>query len=90
MTTQVVRRSRAPGIYAPLQAYLRSLPRERADVRLTLKEIETLLGMPLCSTAQYFPFYWAKTIAQHWQAVGFSARLDTNGRCVTFTRGGLP
>jgi len=77
--------------YEPLNRYLEQLPACRRSVRLTLTEIETLIGASLPRTARLDAGYWKRhTMArQNWRQRGFTARLDRLERAVDFTRRSL-
>jgi hypothetical protein len=79
------------GKYAPLNRYLEELPAAQATARLTIAELETLLGAPLAATARRDQSYWMTyTIARNnWRRRGFRAQLDRARGVVTFTRLGL-
>jgi hypothetical protein len=68
---------------------LEALPADQPSVRLTLAEIETLIGGPLPASA-YMRSYWTRsdTARKHWHRLGFAAQLSRAELAVTFTRRG--
>ena len=70
----------------------------RAEVRLTFREIEELLGQPLPDVAHTTPAWWSNIVTEQksrhvqayaWSNAGYRTRdLDLPGRAVTFVREG--
>jgi hypothetical protein len=79
-----------PSKYDPLQA---RLARERAArVRLTFKEIESVVGFPLPESARRYAQWWANVGGSHvqaeaWMGAGWrTCDVDVDGQRVTFKR----
>jgi hypothetical protein len=84
-----MQRKPSPSKYQPIVDWLLTLPAEQGFVRLTLAEIERIIGQALPLTARTRHGYWRDTpMAQRsWLSIGFSARLNLHdGGSVTFTR----
>jgi hypothetical protein len=81
-----------PGKYDPLGDYLAAQPPTTATVRLTLVEIEAILGAPLPMTAQWTGFwtnYARNPPSRAWRRVGWRVIRQTGNRwveAVTFVR----
>lgn len=83
------------GKYDALSEYLCSLPVEQVEVRLSLPEIEEILGEPLPPSASYNKGVWANahrhSKAQSWLSVGWRViECDLDGGTIAFSRSGKP
>ncbi|HLZ70223.1 MAG TPA: hypothetical protein VKV26_09995 [Dehalococcoidia bacterium] len=76
------------GKYAPLIRLLQSTPGEQAIVRVTIAELEAILGEPLPASALR-PGFWSSrglNASRAWKRLGFVVRLDRECRLVLFIR----
>jgi hypothetical protein len=79
----------APSKYAPLVAWLETLPAEQGSAELSFAGIEAILGWPLPASAGNTRFWpGARGPAGAWRRVGFRSRLYRGERRVLFTRQG--
>jgi hypothetical protein len=77
-----------------LAAYFAGLPRDEAEVRLTISEIEELVGQPLPTNAR-FPSWWRndehKMHSRAWLTAGWQVdHMNVDTAEVVFTRGTPP
>ena len=77
-----------------MAAYFAGLPGDEAEVRLTISEIEELVGQPLPTNAR-FPSWWRndehKMHSRAWLTAGWQVdHMDVDTAEVVFTRGTPP
>src|SRR5215475_14031514 len=79
---------RRPSGLDPLGAFLAT--QEGETVRLSLEQVEAILGGYLVRTARLDPAWWdgRERHARTWEALGWKARLDIRRRSVEFRRSG--
>ena len=80
--------------YIRLAAYFAGLPGDEAQVRLTISEIEEMVGQPLPTNAR-FPSWWRndehKMHSRAWLTAGWQVdHMDVDTAEVVFTRGTPP
>jgi hypothetical protein len=75
-----------PSKYEPLQYYLAT--RAKTAVKMTLSEVERVLGLSLPPAAHKYQAWWANSGHVHaktWTAAGFKASVGIPAQTVTFT-----
>ncbi len=78
------------GAYLPLAEYLAAS--DAAEIVLTLREIQAIIGAPLPASAYGIQQYWAGSTGRRhehthaWQALGWWAHLEARHLRVRFTR----
>ena len=77
-----------------MAAYFAGLPADETEVRLTISEVEELVGQPLPTNAR-FPSWWRndehKMHSRAWLTAGWQVdHMDVDTAEVVFTRGTPP
>lgn len=81
---------RAMSKYDPLKRHL--LRQSHDEVRMTFRELETILGFTLPPSARKHPPWWSNNVGTHvnaaaWREAGWrTVRVDVPGERVTFVR----
>jgi hypothetical protein len=80
--------------YIRLAAYFAGRPADVSEVRLTISEIEDLIGQPLPTNAR-FPSWWRndehKMHSRAWLTAGWQVdHMNVDGAEIVFTRGESP